>query len=81
MIEARYPGYNVISVSLVLPLRMVASSVAGAASVLVVRDAPIRPGEEEPSCGSAQEKRTSHEIPDRIDRDAQVRPAGHEARA
>ncbi len=67
--------------TLVLQLRIVASSVAGATSVLVMRDAPIRPGEEEPSCRPVQEKRTGHEMPDRIDREAQVRRAVHEARA
>jgi uncharacterized protein (DUF1499 family) len=66
---------------LVLQLRMIARLVAGTASVLVVRDAPIGPGEEEPSCLSAQEKRTGHEMPDSVDRDAQVRRAVHEARA
>ncbi len=66
---------------LVLQLRIMTRSIAGAASILVVRDAPIRPGKEEPSCMPAQEKRTSHEMPDRIDCDAQVRRAVHEARA
>lgn len=66
---------------LVLQLRMIARLVAGTASVLVMRDAPIGPGEEEPSCLSAQEKRTGHEMPDSVDRDAQVRRAVHEARA